>query len=467
MAFIIGRAVAGVGSAGIFSGAVILIVYNVPLRRRPIFTGSLGGIFGVASVGGPLLGGAFTSNVSWRWWYVLDRTDHNVGMCILTGASFYINLPVGAVTIASILLSQTQKPPLSEALGIKQKLLQMDPLGTAFFLPGVVCLLLTLQWGGTTYQWNDARIVALLALFGVLMIAFAVTQVWEKNGLIPLHILKQRSVASGTFFSACVGGSMLLYVYYLPIWFQAIKEASPVKSGIDIIPTLVGLFSASILAGVLTSVIGYYTPFMLLGSILMSVGGGLITTFKTTTNHSNWIGYQVLFGIGVGLGFQQSSVAAQAVLRKKDVSTGSSLMMFTQSLGGAISISIGGNVFNSGVLSGLATVPNLSPALVLNTGATELQHVLPPQYLQVALEAYNAGLIDAFRVGLAFSCVSIVGAIFMEWVNVKDKSRKTEKKRDVREGELRKCVNEKEETTSIPTTKNLISRGGTTTFFGA
>ena len=345
----------------------------------------------------------------------------------LIGPSFYINLPIGAFTIASILfVSSIPKPPLSSALGIKQKMQQLDPLGTFFFLPGIVCLLLALQWGGTTYQWHDARIITLLALFGALMIAFAFVQAWKKEtALLPLHILKQRSIASGAFYSACVGASMLLIIYYLPIWFQAIKGASAGKSGVMIIPVLFGLFVSSILAGVLTSVFGYYTPFMLIGSALMSVGCGLLTTFTSTTDHPRWIGYQALYGIGIGLGFQQSAVGAQTVLPRKDVSTGSSLMMFTQSLGGAISVSVGSNVFSAGVVSGLAGVPDLSIGAILNTGPTDLQSVIPPQYLRIALQAYNNGLINAFRVGLAFSCVSIIGAVFMEWVSVKGPKSET------------------------------------------
>ncbi|KAL6718614.1 hypothetical protein ACLMJK_002848 [Lecanora helva] len=402
--FIVGRAIAGMGSAGIYSGAVIIIVYTVPLRQRPVYTGALGAVFGVASVAGPLLGGAFTNDVSWRW-------------------CFYINLPIGAVTlVVLILVLKLPNPPMASASGFKQKFLQLDPLGTSCFLPGVICLLLALQWGGTTYAWGNARIITLLALFGVLMVAFAVVLVWKgEHALLPLHILKRRSIASGTLFSACTGGSMLLFIYYIPIWFQSIKGVSAVKSGIDTIPLLLGLFVASMLGGISTSIIGYYTPFMLLASAVMSAGAGLLTTFTPTTNHAKWIGYQALYGIGTGFGFQQPSVAAQTVLSKEDVPTGSSLVMFAQSLGGAISVSIGGNVYTNIVVSSLVGIPNLDPNTVVNSGTTELRHLVPVQYLGMVKDAYNDGLTAAFKVGLAFSCVSLLGAVCMEWVSVKRK----------------------------------------------
>ena len=338
-------------------------------------------------------------------------------------SSFYVNLPIGAVTLAVlILVLKLPRPPLASAIGLRQKIRQLDPLGTLFFLPSIVCLLLALQWGGTTYQWHSARIIALLVLFGVLMIAFVFVQGWKKEkALLPLHILKQRSIATGTMFSACVGGSMLLFVYYLPIWFQSIKGVNAVKSGIDIIPLLLGLFTASLLAGALTSLIGYYTPFMVASCVIMGVGAGLLTTFTPTSNSSEWIGYQALFGIGIGLGFQQPSVAAQAVLHRKDVPTGSSLVMFAQSLGGAISVSIGGNVYTNAVVSHLVGIPDLDPATVINSGATALTSIVPAQYIGAAKDAYNAGLTGAFRVGLVFACVSIFGAIGMEWISVKRK----------------------------------------------
>lgn len=336
--------------------------------------------------------------------------------------SFYINLPIGAVTILVLILAlKLPNPPLSSATGLTQKLNQLDPIGTFLFLPGVICLLLALQWGGTTYPWSNPRIITLLVLFGVLMALFVAVQLGHKDsgGLLPLSLLKQRSLASGTVFSACVGGSLLLLVYYLPIWFQAVKGVSAVKSGVDIIPVLLGLFVASLLAGALTTLIGYYTPFMLAGCVVMSLGAGLLTTLTPDTNHAKWIGYQALFGLGTGLGFQQPSVAAQATLSRKDVPTGSCLVMFAQSLGGAVSVSIGGSVFTTRVVDALAGIPNLNTTTVIDSGATELSRVIPRQYIRVVQEAYSAGLTSAFKVGLAFAGVSVVGALGMEWVSVK------------------------------------------------
>lgn len=217
---------------------------------------------------------------------------------------------------------------------------------------------------------------------------------------------------------------MLLFVYYLPLWFQSVKGVSAVQSGIDIIPFLLGLFVASLLAGVLTSLIGYYTPLMIASCCVIAMGAGLLTTFTPDTGHKVWIGYQALYGIGTGLGFQGSNVAAQVVLPIQDVPTGSSLVMFAQSLGGAISVSIGGNVYTNRIVAGLVGVPKLDPEVVINSGATNLRNIVPRQYLSTVVQAYNDGMTATFKVGLAFACASVFGALGMEWISVKKEGSK-------------------------------------------
>lgn len=282
---IIGRAVAGLGAAGIFSGAILIIANTVPLRLRPAFTGLVGATYGIASVAGPLLGGVFTDKLTWRW-------------------CFFINLPFGAVTAVFIIFffnpTKTAKVLSS---GWKARLQQFDIFGTIVFLPMIVCLLLALQWGGSTYKWSDGRIVALLVLFVVLLIAFGAIQFWKKdNATVPPRVLKQRTVAAGACFCVTLGAAFFIMVFYTPIWFQAIKGVSATKSGIMSLPLILTLVVGSIIAGGIITKVGYYTPFVIASSVLMSIGAGLISTFHTNTGHGMWIGYQVVFGVGVGFG---------------------------------------------------------------------------------------------------------------------------------------------------------------------
>lgn len=154
-ALIIGRAIAGLGNAGLFQGAVVIIVYIVPLHKRPQYMGLGGSMFGIASAIGPLLGGAFTDGPGWRW-------------------CFYINLPCGLLVFLLLAIFLRIPPEMlkRDSTTWKEKASRMDPVGTFFFLPCIISLLLALQWGSVTYSWSNARVIVLLVLAGVLLVVF-------------------------------------------------------------------------------------------------------------------------------------------------------------------------------------------------------------------------------------------------------------------------------------------------------
>lgn len=187
---------------------------------------------------------------------------------------------------------------------------------------------------------------------------------------------------------------------------------------------VLGLVILSILSGIGVTITGYYTPFMIAGSVVATIGYGLITTFTPGIGIGHWLGYQALAGMGVGIGMQQPLMAVQTVLDITDVPTGTSLLIFLQTLGGALFVSVGQNVFTNKLVSGLATyAPGLDSKIVLATGATSIQKTIEKQYLAGVTIAYNDALTLAFKVATAMSALSFIGAVVIEWKSVKGKKK--------------------------------------------
>jgi Fungal trichothecene efflux pump (TRI12) len=184
---------------------------------------------------------------------------------------------------------------------LKERFAQLDFYGAAFLIPAVVCLLLALQWGGTKYPWNNAKIIGLFCAFGVILIIFIVIQVWQgPNATIPPGVFFQRSIFFSSMFSFCAGASFLIVVYYIPLYFQGVKGVSATRSGIMTLPLLISVVLFSVAGGIMVTVVGYYTPSMIAGMAIFCIGCGLLSTLSPDTSLGKWFGYQVLAGAGIG-----------------------------------------------------------------------------------------------------------------------------------------------------------------------
>ncbi|KAK3181937.1 hypothetical protein K4F52_006841 [Lecanicillium sp. MT-2017a] len=356
---IIGRAFAGIGAAGILAGSVTAVVYSVPLKKRPAAQGALGALFGLAIILGPLIGGAFTTHVSWRW-------------------CFYINLPIGAVVMVVVALFL--KIPKQESTNIPglEKLRKLDPLGTLCLVPSVICLVLALQWGGSTYAVFRPDIA-----------------------MIPPRIFKIRSIWAGT-----------------------VKGDSAVSSGVKLLPLMLGLLASSIIYAATVEETGYYVHAGLFGAALMVIGAGLLTTLEVHTSSAKWIGYQVLFGFGMGATVQTPNLAAQVVLPDKDVPIALALCFFAQLIGGSVSVPAGENVLANELIKRLSGYPGFERRLVTSGGATALIQSLGEDMRPTVIRVYNEALQQVFRIGLVLTALVIVGAVLLENKNTRRPPKK-------------------------------------------
>ena len=376
---VVGRAVAGLGSAGLFAGCFVIPVQSIPLRRRPMFFAGMGGIEGVATLAAPLLGGALIQSLGWRW-------------------CFYVNAPIGAVTLLLTMycFSATQKPSDIARMTFKQKVSQLDLLSNLLFLPALTSLFLAFSWAGTKYTWDSARVIGPLITFAVLLAAFVYNQFRRGDAAaLPSRIIKRRTVIAGFIFIMCANSTGNVLEYYLPTYCQIVRGYSPAKSGYMLLPILIGATIGSLVHGAGTSAFGYYTPFMLFASIIMPIAAGLITTLKTNTGFARLIMYTAFSGFAYGIGFSGPQNAVQTVLPTEDIPLGLSVMLFAQSFGPAVALAIAQVLFTNQLSTNLSSlVPGLSRANIENNGLTEIAMSVPPAKIREVLVGIDESLIQ-------------------------------------------------------------------------
>lgn len=333
---------------------------------------------------------------------------------------FYINLPVGAFSFGAVVLLlkvETHKRP---KLSLLSQIQRLDPIGALFFMPSMVCLVLALEWGGSTYTWTAPKVIGLLVTFAVLFVAFIFVEVMmPETAMAPTRIILNRSIAGSMAFMFLLSGSMMSAIYYLTIWFQTVKGSSATHAGIQTLPLLLAMIIFGIVAAIFTQKVGYYVPAMLVSPVFSAIGAGLLSTLSSNSNQGHWMGYQVLYGIGMGCGMQTSTLVAQTVLPRVDVPIGMALMFFMQQLGGAVFIAVSQNIFASKLVEMLSGVVGLDTSAIVNTGATDLYKLVPANEFSTVINAYNYALTRIFLLSAALSACTILGALAVKWRNIK------------------------------------------------
>uniref|UniRef100_A0A0B7K7N8 Major facilitator superfamily (MFS) profile domain-containing protein n=1 Tax=Bionectria ochroleuca TaxID=29856 RepID=A0A0B7K7N8_BIOOC len=396
-ALIAGRALAGLGAAGLYSGNNALVPFLAPAPKRPFFFGLFLGAMGLGLGSGPLIGGVLTEN-------------------------FYLNLPVGAF-ICLVLYFSVQIPARTGSAAVPipwQRFVQsLDLPGLIILTPAMVCLLLALQWGGVAFPWSNGRVIALLVVFGVLMMVFIAAEVYQgDNAMLPNRIMHQFHVLSSVWFCICSNGTTAVLSYYLPIWFQGVKGDSPIQSGIHTLPLVITTGAASILGGGLMSAFGRVGLWTVIGSVSAVVGAGLFTSLRPNTSLANLAGYQILSAVGSAAGRLCPSVALQNILNDNDISYGFTLLTFFA----ATSVSIGQALFTNSLAKELRElgIPEPDIDAALGGGVNTVAAGLPTEFQAAVLTAMNESVVNVWRLPLVLSCLGMIGAVFIQRWSIRE-----------------------------------------------
>ncbi|PYH99612.1 MFS general substrate transporter [Aspergillus ellipticus CBS 707.79] len=309
-----GRIIQGIGAGGITVLIEIIICDLLPLRERGRYLGMLFGLIAVGTALGPLFGGLIVQYTSWRW-------------------TFYLNVPVGGVALVTLFaFLRVKSDGTSDYM---KRLKRIDWLGNAVFVLSMVSVLIALSWAGSQYPWSSFRVIVPLVMgfagFGFFLIYEA--SKYCVNPTMPLHLFSNRT--SGTAFALTFFHSLCAtpIMYFLPVYFQAVLAATPSRSGVEFLPTILFIIPAAIVAGGLLSKFGRYRPIQHAGFALMVVGFGLLTLLKSHATTAQWVGYQLASAAGTGLALPVLLPAVQASLTEEDTALSTSTWAFIRSFG--------------------------------------------------------------------------------------------------------------------------------------
>jgi EmrB/QacA subfamily drug resistance transporter len=321
------RAIQGLGGGGLFVITIAVVGDIIPPRDRGRYQGFFGAVFGVSTVVGPLLGGFFVDNLSWRW-------------------IFYVNVPIGLIALAVIAIAF--QAPRDQ---VKHKI---DYLGAALLAGGLSAIVLYTSLGGTTYPWGSGQMVALLVAGFVLLAAFVFVERRAAEPILPLGIFRNRVFTVTSAVGFIIGLALFGAVTYLPLYLQDVKGHSPTTSGLLITPMMAGLLITSIGSGQLISRFGRYKPFPIAGTAIMAVGLWLLSRLHVDTSTLVAGVYMLVLGLGLGMVIQVLVLAVQNAVPYEYLGVGTSGSTLFRQIGGSIGVAIFGAIFANQLASNLA-----------------------------------------------------------------------------------------------------------------
>ena len=385
------RALQGLGAGGLMVGAQAIIADIVPPRERGRYIGLIGGVFAVASVAGPLLGGFLVDNLSWRW-------------------VFYVNLPIGALAILIVVTRLHLHTPT-----VRHRL---DLLGAALLSGGVTSLILLTTWGGNEYAWGSATIVGLGIAGVVLLGAFVWWETKAAEPLLPLSLFRSSVFSVANAMGFTIGMAMFGAIIFIPLYLQLVYGATPTSSGLRLLPLMGGLLVAAILSGRAITRVGRYKIFPIAGTATLVVGMFLLSRLGVDT--PAWVVsvYMLVVGVGIGLVMQVLVIVVQNDVQPSDIGVATSTATFSRSVGGSFGVAIFGAIFASRLADQLAAFPRRITARLgsgIHLNPEQAKH-LPPAVHADFLNAFSHALNGVFLFGMVIALVPFALSWFLKEV---------------------------------------------------
>jgi EmrB/QacA subfamily drug resistance transporter len=398
------RVLQGLGLGGLQALVQIAMAAMISPRERGRYSGLLGGVMAVATVGGPLLGGLLvdTSWLGWRW-------------------CFFVGVPFAAVAL--VLLQRTLHLPLTK------RIVHIDYLGAAFLTAGVSALLIWVTLAGDSFAWMSTE-SALFVGGGVLaIVAFVVTELRATEPIVPLRLFRDRTTTLAIVASMAVGVAMFGSSVFLGQYLQISRGYSPTSAGLLTIPMVAGLLLSSTVSGLLITRTGRWKAFLVAGSMLVVAGFGLLSTIDHETDMVLLGVFLFVLGVGIGMTMQNLVLAVQNTVAATDLGAASSAVAFFRSLGGTIGVSVLGAVLSTHVgdliRTGLAAIPGAAQAAAASgSGSVGLAdfNQAPPAIRALIRVSYGDATGRIFLISALVAAVAVVAIVFIREIALKTQS---------------------------------------------